>query len=417
MIRNSKKKVLIVGSSAKEYALAKKFQSYVEIEEVIVAPGNDAIKEFCTCIDIREENVCELLEFAHENAIDLTIASSETAIKNDIAAIFHENEQMIFAPTAQSANIAVSKSSGKKFLYKLHIPTPKFGIFEKQQLAYDYIKNANFPILIKTDENQEGKDRLACPNYTIAKMFLDDLYVRDEKKVLIEDYIYGHDFTFYVITDGYHAIPLPEVATYKFASDGNGGLLTNGVGCYTPDYKISKDIENNIMKNVVSNVLAALQKRETPYLGILGIEFILKEDGKYMALEFKPFLQDHDIHAILNLVDENLYNLFESCVIGSFADDCDEIKISDNSSVSCVIMSSFNNKQIKGLDLIDEYDDIIPIGIKRNENEEYYTANEKVLIITKTAKTLSYAKDRMYSDIDLIAYDGKKYRKDILAKH
>jgi len=413
MIRNPKKKILIVGSSAKEYALAKKFKSYEEIEEVIVAPGADAIKEFCTCVDIREENVHELLEYAHENAIDLTIALSEKAIKNDIAYVFNANEQMIFAPTAKSANIMLSKSSGKKFLYKLHIPTPKFGTFEKQQFAFDYIKNANFPIIIRTDESQDGKDRLACPTYAMAKMFLDDLYVRDEKKILIEDYIYGHEFTFYVITDGYHAIPLPAVATYKFASDGDGGLLTNGVGCYTPDYKISKDIENHIMKNIISNVLSALQKRESPYLGILGIEFVLKEDGKYMALEFKPFLQDHDTHAILNLIEENLYNLFEACVIGSFADDCEEIKISDNSSVSCVIMSSFNNKQIKGLDLIDEPDDIIPIGIKLNEHKEYYTAAEKALIITKTAKTLSYARDKMYEDIDLITYNGKKYRKDI----
>ena len=130
---DKKKKVLIVGASAKEYALAKKLMEYDNVSEVVVAPGNSMIKEICSCADIREENVQELLEFVLENAVDLTIASSETAIKNDISGLFQANNQLIFAPTAQSANFAISKSAGKKFLYKLRIPTHRFGIYDKPQ--------------------------------------------------------------------------------------------------------------------------------------------------------------------------------------------------------------------------------------------------------------------------------------------
>lgn len=85
---DKKKKVLIVGASAKEYALAKKFMEYDNVSEVIVAPGNSMIKEICNCVDIREENVQEILEYVLENAVDLTVASSETAIKNDISGLF-----------------------------------------------------------------------------------------------------------------------------------------------------------------------------------------------------------------------------------------------------------------------------------------------------------------------------------------
>ena len=93
----------------------------------------------------------------------------------------------------------------------------------------------------------------------------------------------------------------------------------------------------NLMQNVVARVLDSLQKKETPYLGILGIDCVLTDDNQYVVLDFKPFLSDHDAEAVLNLIDENLLTLFEACAVGSFADDYEKIEVSDNSSVSCVI--------------------------------------------------------------------------------
>lgn len=407
-----KKKVLIVGSSAKEYALVKKFLTYDNIAEVVAAPGNSAISELCTCVDIREDKPQELLEYVLENDFDLTIASSEKAIKADIASLFQANQQLIFAPTANSANFAVSKSYGKKFLYKLHIPTPRFGVFEKEQMALDYLKNSNMPVVIRMDENLEGRDRLVCPSLYLAKTFVSDLFLKDEKKVLIEDFVYGHEFTFYVLTDGYSALPLTTAANYKFMEDGDGGLLTSGVGAYAPDYKITSETENYIMKNIISNVLSSLERRETPYLGILGVDCVLKDDGKIASLEFRTFLSDHDCQAVLNLVEDNLYTLFEACAIGSFADDFESVKMNDFSSVSCVLFSRKDGSVISGLDLV-ENDDITHFNTKKNQYLEYETPLGKSLMVTKTAKTLSRARLNLYEDIELIKFEGKKYRTDI----
>ena len=163
--------------------------------EIIVAPGNRRIKEIAECVDIREQNVQELLEFVLENAVDLTVASSEIAIKNDISSLFQANGQMIFAPTAKSAEAALSRSAGKKFLYKLRIPTPRFGIFDKIQLVNDYLKNAPMPQVIRADETSEGRDRLVCTTFSTAKIFAEDLFCKNEGKVVLEDYVYGHELT------------------------------------------------------------------------------------------------------------------------------------------------------------------------------------------------------------------------------
>lgn len=409
---DKKKKVLIVGNSAKEYALVKKFKNYDC--EIFVLSGNSAISELAECVDIREENVQEILEYVLENAIDLTIVTSEVAIKNNIAELFQTNNQLIFCPTAQSAQFTLSRSAGKRFLYKLRIPTPRFGIFDKLPLAIDYLKNAPMPQVIRADENSNSADRLVCTTFAASKTFVEDLFNKDENKVVLEDYVYGHEFTIYVVTDGYSALHLATVANYKFAEDGDGGILTSGVGAYTPDYKISSDIENSVMQNVVERVLASLQRKETPYLGVLGIDCVLTTDGNFVTLDFKPFLSDHDAEAVLNLVDENLLTLFEACAVGSFADDYEKIDVSDNSSVSCVISSRKKGEIIKGLELVES--DITHFATTKNKYFEYETVEGKTLVLTKTAKTLSRARKHLYEDVELISFSGKKCRNDICEK-
>lgn len=403
------KKILIVGNSAKEYALARKLASYEC--EIFVIPGNASMMDIAKCVDIREDKVQEILEFVLENAIDLTVVSSELAIKNDIASVFQANEQLIFAPTAQSASFALSRSVGKRFLYKLRIPTPRFAIFDKLQLAVDYLKTANMPQVIRTDENLNTADRLVCSTFINAKTFVEDLFSKDEKKVVLEDYVYGHEFTFYAVTDGYSALPLMTVANYKFMENGNGGILTSGTGAFAPDYKVSSDIENSIMNDVVIKVLQALERKGTPYLGILGMDCVLMPDGQYVVLNFKPFLSDHDADAVLNLVDENLLNLFAACAVGSFADDYEKLNVSDNSSVSCVVSSRQEGKVINGLELVDS--DIAHFGVTQNKYLEYETIKGKNFVLTRTAKTLSRARKHLYEDIEVIKFDGKKYRNDI----
>lgn len=410
IMKNITKKVLIVGSSAKEFSLVKKFKSYGNCD-VFVAPGNNSISEIANCVDIREDSCNELLDFALENAIDLTIASSEKAIRADIASVFQANEQQIFAPTAKSAEIALYRSSAKKFLYKSRITTPHFGVYDKLQSAIEYLKNAPMPQVIHADSPFEYGDRLVCTTFSAAKTFTEDLFAKGEQKIVLEDYVFGHEFTLYVVSDGYHAIPLTSVANYKFMENGDGGILTTGIGAYTPDYKISKELENSIMKIVVNNILGNLQRKETPYLGILGIDCVLKDDGKFVVLNFKPFLSDHDAQAILNITEENLFELFEACAIGSFADDYDYLKISDNASVSCVISSRSKEKTITGLEFVDS--EITPFALTKNKYLEYETIEGKNIVLTNTASTLSRARKHLYEDLNMINFDGIKYRTDI----
>ena len=406
-----KKKILIIGNSPKGYALAKKMS---EKHEVFVTPTSDALKEFACCIDIREDNAKELLEFVVENGIDMTIPVSQKAINSDIAGLFNSNNQPVFAPIAKANEIVANKVFAKKIMYKLRIPTPKFGIFEKQNLAIDYIKNQKVPFVIKTNETNSA---VIVTSQNIAKNILDMVYAKKSLKAIIEDYVYGLPFSFYAITDGYKALPIGNSLTYKHLLEGNGGQLTCGTGSCVPNYKLSIAHEYSIMDNVIYPTLDYLQISGNPFMGILGVNGIITDDGSIQILGYQSFMQDCDVDGILNGINDDLYHLFESCIIGSFSDETDRVELNSMNSVSVVLNNMNKNNDdniIQGIDSIDENMllSFYP-SVTKNKYLEYVANQGSVLVLTSVSSSLSKASEQVYSELADIDFRGISYRKDI----
>ena len=405
------KKILIIGNSAKAYSLAKNMSKNFE---VFVAASSDTMEEFTTCVDIRENSSRELLEFVLENDIDLTIPVSIASLNTDIVELFNANNKQIFAPVQNATKLTFDKAAAKKVLYKLRIPTPKFGIFEKQNMAQDYIKNIKTPFVIKTNESSSA---VVLTSQNSAKIILDSMFVQKNQKVLIEDYIYGTPFSFYAITDGYKALPFGSSITYKHSLEGEGGQLTNGMGACSPNYKLSIENEYFLMDNVIYPTLDYFEMEGNPYVGILGINGILTENENIQVLGYQSFMQDCDCDGILSLIDTDLYKLFESCILGSFSDEIDFIPVKDKSTVSIVLnCKTSDNKQnpILGLDLLDE-ETLISFysNVNKNKYLEYEAKKGSVAVITASASTVTKACDKVYDEISELSFAGMNYRKDI----
>ena len=406
-----KKKILIVGNSPKGYALAKKMS---ENNEVFVIPESDTIKEFATCADIREDNIKEILEFALENGIDMTIPVSEKAINADIATVFNNNNQSVFAPSANASEVVSNKILAKKTMYKLRIPTPKFGIFEKINLASDYIKNQKIPFVLKSNEPNSA---VVITSANTAKNILDMIYAKKNSKAIIEDYVYGTSFSFYAVTDGYKALPIGSSLNYKHSLEGDGGQLTSGMGSCVPNYKLSIDNEYYIMDKVIYPTLEYLEALGNPYLGIIGVNGILTDEGKVQILGWQTFMQDSDADGILGGIDDDLYTLFDSCIIGSFSDEAEGVNINGKYSVSLVLTNKNKTNDenvIQGTDMINE-DTLISYypTVKKNKYLEFEASSGAVLVLTASSSSISKAKDKVYSEASDIDFKGISYRKDI----
>jgi len=408
-----KKKILIVGNSAKEYSLTKWLS---KDNEIFITSANKNFGDFATCVDIRENATSELLEFVMENGIDLTMVTSHIALQTNIATLFTNNNQDIFAPSLAVCKLIYDKALTKKVLYKLRIPTPKFGIFEKQAMALDYIKNLHQPFVIKTND---ASSAVVLTSQNVAKNVLECHFAEKSQKVIIEDYVFGTPFAFYVITDGYKALPFGSSLIYKHLLDGDGGQLTTGMGACSPNYKISIEQENNIMDTCIYPILEYFEREGNVYSGILCLQGIISEDGNIQIIGLQPFMSDCDCQTVLNNIEENfnLYDLFKSCTLATFSDEYDYIPQKNKASASLVLCCTHKNSKdniIAGLDDLDENTNIsfFPI-VKQNKYLEYEADYGPNIVITTEAGTHNNALEKLYSEAENVSYKGIRYRKDI----
>jgi phosphoribosylamine-glycine ligase len=283
------KKVLIIGSGLAADALREKL--FTQSVEAFLSGD----------IDIREDKPFELLEFCLEHDINLTVVLSKKALACGIANLFRNNAQVIFAPC--DAGI-LSKSGCKKMLYGERIPTPRFGVFERTNLALDYLKNVEFPVIIENGNIFSSFDQ--------ARRFVENLFTKN-KEITIAQYVYGHAFTLYLITDG------AGIEVISSSCD-------TGKHCYAPDYKVSSRLENEIVR-----AIAPLLECQC---GIFGIQCVLKEDGHFSILGIDLFFVPTVAKAMLDLIEEDVYSLLKACALGSFADDYENLKISQDSIVA-----------------------------------------------------------------------------------
>lgn len=412
-------KLLIVGSGAKEYSIAKLVSQYEDTELVFVAPGNAAIAEFANCIDIKADDTEALLEFAKANEIDFTIASSEKSIIAGISEKFNEAGLMVFAPSSESARIATSKSAAKKFMYKTKIPTPKFGIFDRENIAIDYARKSKYPLVVKTDTHLHGENVFVCDNFKIAKRVIEDLFDAEQKKIIIEDYVAGQEFSYYVITDGYNAMPFNSVVPYKSVLEGSGGSITSGLGAYAPFYMIDRELEGRIFKNIIYPALDELAKNENQYVGILGVDIILDRSGNLNVIEFNPFFKEPDAQCVLDLLNENLVNILRAAIVGSLVDDYNEIPAKHLYSASVVLASGNYPSEgkygsvIKGIEEAQEHCEIAHFNTIKDNEGNTLTAGGRTLVLTYSASTLEKASKNLYECVDFVSFESMKYRKDI----
>ena len=413
-------KILIIGSGAKEYSLAKLVSQYEETELVFVAHGNDAIAEFANCIDIKAYEVDELVEFARANEIDMTVACSETAIVNGIADKFNDAGLMIFAPSAEASRITSSKSVSKKFMYKAKIPAPRFGIFDRENMAIDYARKSRYPLVVKTDSHEHGENVYICDTFVIAKRIIRDLFDSQNKKIIIEDYIAGQEFSYYVITDGYNAMPIASVVPYKYVLEGNGGTVTSGLGAYSPFYMIDRTLESQIFKEVIYPALDELSRNGNQYVGILGVDIIQDRNGNLNVIEFNPYFKEPDSQCILEVIDSNIIDIMKSAIEGTLVDKYFEIP-TRGGYVSSVVLCSGNypisngtyGAVINGLADAEEYAEISHFNTVKDNNGNFVTAGGRTLVVTSSASTLEQSVQKVYDAVECISFDGMKYRKDI----
>ena len=374
--------ILIIGSDANAYSIAEYMSKNENVDIVFTTSRSEKIESFANFVDISENDTDNLLDFVIANDIDLTVVTSMIAIENNIAGCFENSGRLIFAPSSESAGITIFKSLAKKMMYKLKIPTIKFGIFERENQAIDYVYQARRPLIIKNDTQISDAYPVLTNSFSKAKSVIEKLFISPENKIIIEDYIDAQKVSLYYITDGYSALKIGNCISY----DENLSYMDNYI---SNSNILSSELDLKILNEVVYPILDDISFHNQSYSGILGVDLLVNENY-YNVIEFYPFFKQMHLQTILPNIKTDLYCLFLSVANGSFSD---EYEFIDTNNYSCVsrITNNFDENKLSYIN---------------DDNLTYAYTTASNIILTQIAQTTNRARKNLEENIQFISKEG-----------
>ncbi|MCD8025189.1 MAG: hypothetical protein LUE64_06605 [Candidatus Gastranaerophilales bacterium] len=236
-------------------------------------------------------------------------------------------------------------SSAKKFAYRNKIPTNKFWIFEKQQQAQDFILETEFPIVIMPDIPNAMQPPFIAETKQKAEKQIEKLFQTDNKKIIIENYISGVEYTKYIAFDGNHILNLIDTVGYF------DEISTNNTGC------VSSFVKTQIENEIMPLLLDAFMEEENGFKGIFGARFLVDKSRIPYFTKFRTFFGELDVDIALNTIDTDIKKLFLSCANGNLIADFDKIEKNAKYAICAEaegkITSVFANTMSKVIDLAE----------------------------------------------------------------
>src|SRR5262245_6188620 len=238
-------KILVVGSGGREHAVVAALSQSTESPEMYAAPGNGGIRRQAEMVPVAADDVWALLEFARNEAIDLTFVGPEIPLSKGIVDIFRKNGLRIVGPTADGALLESSKSYAKKFFKWNHIPTADFWECSTAAEAYTVLAQGKYPIVIKADGLAAGKGVVIAEDesqaHAAVRQFMEEKALGDAgSKLVIEEFLRGEEASVHVFADGTTFQPMVAAQDHKRRFDNDTGPNTGGMGAYSTDSIISE---------------------------------------------------------------------------------------------------------------------------------------------------------------------------------
>src|SRR2546422_3945852 len=152
-------RVLVLGSGAREHALAARLAAERDVGEVLCAPGNPAIAQIARIVPADLSDPDAVLALAAREQIDLTIVGPELPLSVGVADRFAADQQLLFGPTRAAAALESSKAFAKAFMARHNVPTARFHTSSSLDDALACARSGEFgfPVVLKADGLAAGK--------------------------------------------------------------------------------------------------------------------------------------------------------------------------------------------------------------------------------------------------------------------
>lgn len=417
-------KVLVIGSGAREHAIAHALLSGNSVSEVTVAPGNPGMRlDGINTTQLDPSNHAALIDFVKDNQVDWVFVGPEVPLIQGIVDDFEANGIKAFGPNKAAAQIEGSKDFAKQLMERHGIPTAKYRTFDELATAEAYVRDHGAPIVVKADGLAAGKGVTVAMDLDTALKALEDIFVDHRfgaagAKVVIEDYLEGQEFSLMSFVNGTEFWPMPISQDHKRAFDGDKGPNTGGMGAYSPVPQISQDVVDTAIETIVRPTVQAMADEGTPFTGILYAGLIATADGP-KVIEFNARFGDPETEVVLPRLTSDFGEGINAILNNKTPTFTWE---DDNKTTLGVVLASngYPTNVIKGAAIpeipVDESSHVYYAGVTTDADGKLVANSGRVLLLETTADDIRSAQDKIYSVLDKLDTTGMFYRHDIGAK-
>ena len=416
-------RVLLVGSGAREHAIAWKLAQSARLGELLVAPGNAGTAQLGTNFPVAATDVSGIVDLAREQAVDFTVVGPEAPLAAGLVDALTEAGMMAFGPTQAAARIESSKAFAKELMLANGIPTGRASRHSDYEDAMRRLDEVGAPIVVKGDGLAEGKAVLVAHTVEEAENALRDYMVEGKfgdsgRVVLLEEYLEGTEFSVFAFVDGRSISSLVAACDYKLSGDGDTGLNTGGMGSYSPPTADlwNAEMDDRVRREIIEPTVSALADAGSPYVGALYGGLMLTRDGP-KVIEFNSRLGDPETQVILPRLKSDLLEVMWAAASGDVG--AVPLEWDERACVGVAIASGGypaaydTGYPIHGLDSVDAGALVFHAGTRESEDGAVVTNGGRVLTVAALGSTVAEARAGAYANAARIGFTGSFYRSDI----
>lgn len=417
-------KVLIIGNGGREHALTWKVAQSPLADKVYVAPGNAGTAQEAKAenVNISATDIPALVNFAKENAVDLTIVGPEAPLVLGVVDAFRAEGLKIFGPTKAAAQLEGSKAFTKDFLARHHIPTAEYRNFTEIEPALAYVREKGAPIVIKADGLAAGKGvivamTLAEAENAVKDMLAGNAFGEAGHRVVIEEFLDGEEASFIVMVDGKNVEPMATSQDHKRVGEGDTGLNTGGMGAYSPAPVVTQEIHQRIMQEVIYPTVNGMAAENNVYTGFLYAGLMIMPNGQPKVIEFNCRFGDPETQPIMMRLQSDLVELCLAACDGNLDQKqsqwCEQVALGIVLAAEGYPDTPRKGNVIHGLDTATTADEKVFYAGVAQQGNDIVTNGGRVLCVTALGDSVLAAQQKAAQLAERIHWNGRFYRRDI----
>jgi len=416
-------RILVIGSGGREHALCWAIAASPLCDALYCAPGNPGIAKEAVCVPIAATDIEAIIAFAQKEKIDFVVVGPEAPLVAGLVDKLEAAGIAAFGPSAAAAALEGSKGFTKDLCAKYDIPTARYRRFTDAGAAKTYVRTEGAPIVVKADGLAAGKGVTVAMSLAEAEAAIDDALIANRfgaagAEVVIEEFLAGEEASFFVLSDGQHALPLASAQDHKRVFDGDKGPNTGGMGAYSPAPCVTPAIADEVMARIIRPTLDGMAKDGHPYKGVLYAGLILTAKGPQL-IEYNVRFGDPECQVLLPRLKSDLLPALLAArdgVLGDF-----DLRWRDETAV-CVVLAAEGypgaprkGSEIRGLDDATGGDPSVMIfhaGTKRSDGR-LVADGGRVLNVVALGRDVAAARAKAYAAIARIDWPEGFCRRDI----